>query len=363
MKRGHYIGLDTHAAFTELVAVNASGEVVRKEKCATNIPTLTALLRLIARPRFVVFEEGPLAGWLYRNLRGEVDELTVCEPRRNRLIAADGDKDDPIDARKLADLLRGGFVKVVHQTDTLERAVFKQHVMLYHGRVRQRVREALRIISLFRRHGVMIRERAFVAASERRALLARLPAAGVLHADVKMLWKGYDVMVWQEERARRLLAASAQDDEVMCRFEALPGIGWVRAATLFVMLDTPWRFVSKQALWKYLGIGLERRHSGVVSERVRLPSITNRLLKGTILGAAKSAIAQGENPFADQYRKWVEQGLSVRLARRNVARSLSATLWGLWKNGTAYRPNWVGVAAAAITADSVSTAADSCIMA
>jgi hypothetical protein len=27
-----------------------------------------------------------------------VDELVVCEPRRNHWIARDGDKDDPIDA-------------------------------------------------------------------------------------------------------------------------------------------------------------------------------------------------------------------------------------------------------------------------
>lgn len=363
MKRGHYIGLDTHAAATELAAVNAAGELMRKASCATNIPTLTALLRSIPRPRFVVFEEGPLAGWLYRHLRDEADELVVCEPRRNRLVAADGDKDDPIDALKLAALLRGGYVKAVHQSDTLERAVFKQHVMLYHGRVRQRVREALQIISLFRRHGVMIREKEFAAAAERRALLARLPAERTLQADVKLLCKGYDTVAWQEDQARRRLTALAQDEEVICRFEALPGIGWVRAATLFVMLDTPWRFATKAALWKYLGIGLERRGSGAGAERVRLPLITNRLLKGTILGAAKSAIAQGENPFADQYRRWLEEGLSVRLARRNLARSLSATLWGLWKNGTAYRPDWVGVAAAAITAASVSTAANSCIMA
>jgi hypothetical protein len=66
-----------------------------------------------------------------------------------------------------------------------------------------------------------------------------------------------------------------------------------------------------------------------------------------ILGAAKSAVTQGKNPFADQHRRWMEQGLSPKLARRNVARSLSATLWGLWKNGTVYRPEWVGVAAAA----------------
>ena len=138
-----------------------------------------------------------------------------------------------------------------------------------------------------------------------------------------------------------------QDIDVVRRFAELPGIGWVRAATLYVYLDNPARFRSKAALWKYMGIGLERRRSGQGPERLRVPLHCERCLKWTILGAARSAIAQGENPFADQHRRWIAQGLSPRLARRNVARSLAATLWGLWKNGSAYRPEWVGVAAAA----------------
>jgi hypothetical protein len=51
--------------------------------------------------------------------------------------------------------------------------------------------------------------------------------------------------------------------------------------------------------------------------------------------------------LADLYERWRGQGLTARLARRNVARALAATLWGMWKNGSAYRPDWVGVPAAA----------------
>jgi transposase len=350
MKRGYYIGLDTHSAFTDFAIMTEAGKIVERGTCATNIPALSDVLRSVSRPRFVTFEEGPLAGWLFRNLREEADRLIVCEPRRNRLIAEDGDKDDPIDATKLADLLRGGYVKEVHQAETLERAVFKQHVSIYHGRVRHRVREALQLISLFRRHGVVIREKNFADASQRPTLLERLPAQRILREDVRLLWSSYDLACTHEERVRRRLTELAKQEEVIVRFEMLPGIGWVRGATLFAMLDTPWRFRDKSALWKYLGIGLERRRSGAGREQLHVPKQVNRILKSTILGAAKSAAAQGDNPFADQYRRWLQDGLSVRLARRNVARSLSATLWGLWKNGTAYHPDWVGVAAAAMAA-------------
>ncbi|MBI3409945.1 MAG: transposase [Planctomycetes bacterium] len=203
---------------------------------------------------------------------------------------------------------------------------------------------------MFRRFGVMIRENAFVRTEERPALLQRLPDETCLRADVKLLWRGYDLAVEQEEQMRRRLQADAKKIEVVRRFEEVPGVGWVRAATFYTYLDTPWRFAGKAKLWKYLGIGLQRRRSGKGPERLHVPLQCQRRLKCMILGAAKSAIAQGNNPFADQHRRWLEQGLSVRLARRNVARSLAATLWGLWKNGSAYRPEWVGVADAASAA-------------
>jgi|SRR6516162_1563165 len=48
-------------------------------------------------------------------------------------------------------------------------------------------------------------------------------------------------------------------------------------------------------------------------------------------------VRQGDNPFAALYRRWIAKGLSSKLARRNVARALATTLWGLWKNGSACR--------------------------
>ena len=354
MKRGHFIGMDSHCPFCEIAVVNRSGRVVQRARAATTINALTEVLQAIPRPRFLTTEEGPLANWLWRHLRPLVDAMVVSDPRHNRLIVNGGDKDDPIDAEKQAQLLRGGFLKPVHQTDSLERAVFKQHVALYHHRVRQRVREAQRITSLFRQHGVMIRERAYVAQDDRPALLERLPANQVLRAGMRALWRSYDGLVAQEERWRRQLVKLAQKEEVVRRFYELPGIRWIRAATLYAYLETPWRFHSKSALWKYLGVGLERKRSGNGPEHLGVPKRTHRLLKTTILGAAKSAAAQGENPFADLYRRWIEQGLSPKLARRNVARSLAATLWGLWKNGSAYHPEWVGVAAAALVVAKVS---------
>jgi transposase len=343
MSTEHFIALDTHCATTDMAVVTGRGRRTKRLQCATAIPPLVEAITEVRRPRYVTFEEGPLADWLFRNLRPHADDVFVCEPRRNHLIAKDSDKDDPIDAEKLAQLYRGGYLKRVHHPESLERAVFKQHVATYHDVVRQRVQAANRVMARLRRHGVFVQEEAFADDTEgRETLLGRLPASRLLRDDVTCLWTIYDNLVYQEEVLRERLTRHATRMEPIRRFVQVPGVSWIRGATFYVFVDTPWRFPGKSALWKYLGIGLERKHSGQGPVRLRVTSQCNRPLKGMILGAATTAITVGNNPFADQYHHWIQGGLTARNARRNVARSLAATLWGMWKNQSEYDPEWVG---------------------
>lgn len=344
MKQMHFIALDVHSAFSECAVVSRSGRVLRRQRCATAIPQLTELILSVPRPRRLCFEEGPLADWLYRSLAPLVDELVVCDPRRNHLIAKESDKDDAIDAEKLAQLHRGGYLKAVYHPESQERAVFKQHVALYYDRVRHRVREANRLIWFLRRYGVFVQEADFADADARPPLERRLPAEGALRTGLQCLWESYDLAVTHETQLRASVVLQARGNEAIQRFQELPGIAWLRGATFFVYLDTPWRFKSKQALWKYMGIGLERRQSGNGPVRLQVVRRANRILKGAILGAAQTAIRHADNPFARQYDQWRTDGLAPPEARRNVARSLAATLWGLWKNNTRYEPQWVGSA-------------------
>ena len=344
VRTNHYISLDVHCEFTEIAVVTGTGQITKRHRCKTAIPSLLEAITGIAHPRYVTFEEGPMAEWLFRSLSPHADEVLVCEPRRNHLIAKDSEKDDPIDAEKLAQLYRGGYLKRVHHPHSLDRTIFKQHVGLYHDRVRDRVRAVNYLIAQFRHYGVFIKEDDFKEQEDRKSLLECLPASNGLREDLACLWLGYDMHIQLEGFFRQELVRQARQIEPIRRFQELPGIGWIRAATFYAYIDTPWRFKSKSALWKYIGIGLERRHSGSGPVHLRVAKQSNRRLKSMILGAALSAITQGANPFHDQYRHWLnEGGLSPHNARRNVARSQAATLWGMWKNGNDYRPDWVGV--------------------
>jgi transposase len=354
MPTEYFIALDTHCEFCEMAAISSSGRLVKRARCDTTIPALMAVLESIRRPRTLTFEEGPLADWLARNLRPHVERLIVCEPRRNALIAKDRDKDDPIDAEKLAQLLRGGYLKEVHQAPSLDRTLLKQHVSFYHDRVRERVRQGHQLVSLLRRHGVFASIGDVVDTDERRRLWKGLPPRKLLRDDLELILVVYELLCEQEVKLRQQLTRLARGEEPVRRFQELPGFGCVRSLTFYVYIDTPARFASKSALWRYCGLGLERRHSGSGRCQVRLSKGGNRRLKNILLGAAKSATASPDNPFADKYTHWTgKEGVHPATARRNVARCLATTLWSLWKTGSKYDPEHVlGVGRSSQTARS-----------
>ena len=97
----NYIGADVDCKMTEL-AVERNGKIILRDRVPTDIKSLSHFLDSISGRKEMVVEEGPMAGWLYRNLRHKVDRFVVCDPRRNKLISCDGEKDDKIDAGDLA---------------------------------------------------------------------------------------------------------------------------------------------------------------------------------------------------------------------------------------------------------------------
>ena len=90
--------------------MDSQGKVVMECILETKAATIVEFFGGLRGTLSVTFEEGTWATWLYDLLKPHVDELVVCNPRKNALLK-DGNKSDRIDARKLAELLRGNQLK------------------------------------------------------------------------------------------------------------------------------------------------------------------------------------------------------------------------------------------------------------
>ncbi len=341
----YYIGADVHATTTDL-AFEHNQRIVKRLRVPTTIPALRQALASVTGTKRMAIEEGPLADWLWRSLKEDVDELMVCDPRRNKLISDDGDKDDPIDCGKLAELRRGGFLRPVHHPDSQERAELKRWVALYHDRVQQAVREVNKLRMLGYQYGLRIPGRVLKARKAQRAWLGQRSNL-TLAKQLSVRLRGYEAMHQQVAAVRKELGRLAASQEVVARWSELPGVGLIRAITLLAYLDTPWRFQTLRKLWKYCGVGLERSGSGTdKSGKPKPPHLqlawrVNRRLKNVVLGATMSAIRQKATPFGRMYERLLQGGLTASNARHAVCRKLLAVLVGMWKNSSRYQPDRV----------------------
>ena len=108
-----YIGLDVHKETISIAVLNGAGKLVMESILETKVITLLQFLQGLRGELHVTLEEGAWAAWLYDVLKPHVHKIIVCKPRRNALLK-EGSKSDKVDARKLAELLRGGLLRPVY---------------------------------------------------------------------------------------------------------------------------------------------------------------------------------------------------------------------------------------------------------
>jgi len=113
MKQEKYIGMDVHQATISVAVMDCQGKLIMECILETKAATILEFLHGLRGSLSVTFEEGTSAAWLHDLLKPHVTHLVVCDPRKNALLK-DGSKSDRIDARKLAELLRGNQLHAVY---------------------------------------------------------------------------------------------------------------------------------------------------------------------------------------------------------------------------------------------------------
>lgn len=335
-----YMGIDLHAATFTIAVFDRHGTELFVRECATSCENLRQMVGSVKGKKRVVFEESTLASWAYRVLQGCGAKVVVADPYQNRLIGSDEKMDDAKAARKLAELLRGGHIHAVHHTADLARQGFRELVLMYLDSTRDRTRVKNRLKSKFRQHGVRCTGADVYLTESRKTWRGKLESPeGRLQVD--LLWADLDHVDEKCERLRRQLQQRAKGNDVIRRLRAVPGIGLIRASTFYALIDTPHRFEDKRKLWSYCGIGLAKRKSAKIEGRTHLVRRCNRRLKDLAKGAASSAIAAGNNPYAELYVDYVQRKpKKATSARLKVARSIISTMFELWRRGTEYDPQY-----------------------
>ena len=337
-----YIGMDVHKDSTTAAVRDAQGQLLMYLTLRTQAPILVDFLRGVSGSLHLTFEEGTYSDWLYRLLRPYVVKLVVCDPRQNALLKQ-GNKNDRIDARKLAELLRlGALTEVYHDSPGLH--TLKQLAASYSTLVRDGTRVMNRLKSLYRSRGIRCGGTQVYSPRHRAHWLEQVREPGARQR-AELLYQELDLLLLLRPQARCALLKESRKYAAQKILRTIPGLGPVRVALLLAWVQTPHRFRNKRQLWGYGGLGLITRGSGqyrlrqgelVISPRaVRVQGLNpahHHGLKEIFKGAAL-VTSQRPGPLREAYLRLLKQGTAEHLARLTLARKIATLVFTLWKKG------------------------------
>lgn len=327
-----YIGLDAHSSTCSFCVMDEQGNEQDNVRIVTNGRLLREYVRTISGKKKLTFEECELSSWLYEMFKNEDCEMLVCNPVDNKSYK--NAKTDKLDARRLADLLRGNFLTPVYH-DGSDREKFRDLMSGYQQLIEDAVKIKNRYKSLFRKDGT--RPVGATVYSDEKLL------EGLQRKDLQFVGKQMYRLLEEMDQCRKeyvceIKKYSKKFKEIKV-LKTLPGIKDIQAAKIVAQVIEPKRFRNKHKFFSYCGLVRHQQISGDKNYGDK-KIWGNRTLKCVYKMAANSAL-KGDNVFREYYDHLRRNGTGHKNARNAVSRKIAAISLILWKNNVKFRPEMV----------------------
>src|SRR5262244_4626282 len=222
MNDAKYIGLDVHQATISAAIRDSTGKLMMEAILETKSETIVQFFGGLRGSLHVNFEEGTWAAWLHDLLQPYVTRVVVSDPRKNALLK-DGNKNDRIDARKLAELLYLNKLKPVYHGNHGTRAL-KELGRSYMTITKDATRVMNRIKSVYRSWGIACAGTSVYARRHRAEWLAQLVEPGV-RIRAEHLYQQLDSLQPLRLEARRQLLRESGKHAAVKLLRQIPAIG------------------------------------------------------------------------------------------------------------------------------------------
>jgi transposase len=343
MTSAKYIGMDLHKESISIAVRNDAGKIVMECVIETKANVILDFIQGLRGELQITLEEGTWATWLYDLLKPHVGKLVVCDPRKN---SRQGNKNDRIDARELADRLYMNKLSSVYHGGAGIRTL-RELARSYLTISKDLARVMSRVKAIYRSWGIPCAGKQVYAPGHRAQWLAKITEVGVLRR-AEFYYQQLDALKPLRHEVRRELLAESKKHPATKLLRQIPSIGPIRAALLIALIQTPHRFRSKRPLWKYSGFGIAmhssadyRKVQGQLQRSRKQVSVRglnrdcNHDLKNLIKSAATIASVK-PGPFQEFYAALVAKGMRPEMARLTLARKIATIVLIVWKRGVSF---------------------------
>jgi transposase len=322
----HYLGLDVHKKTISYCLRQADGTILREGTIEATREALSALLESVPQPWSAGLEATMFSAWIYDHIRVQGGgTVKVAHSTMLRAIAAGKRKNDRLDARKIADLLRCDYFPECHMAAPEIRN--RRRVLRYRNLlVRQAVRMKTKVSGLLMETGIPYNKKKlhskkyfYQLLEERRAEMPEsLPELLQLSRTSIETLTRMDYQLLSALERDKLLAARVE------RLMTIPGVGTVVALTWALEIGDIHRFASLKKVVSYCGLCGAERSSAGKQRRTPISKQRNHHLQTVLVEAAKLA-PRWNSELALVYEREKQRGNRNR-ATLAVARKLAAYL-------------------------------------
>ena len=314
-----YIGLDVHKKGSVYCCQDESGKVIRTGQLSHEVGAVRELIVGCGEVTRVALEATGSWQHVAAMLESEGAEVVLSHPRRTRAIASAKVKTDAIDARTLADLLRGGLLPQAYLAPPGVQAL-RRLVRTRASLVETRTRFKNQV------HGVLTQAGFIPVVTDvfgraGRAWMAELALSPGDRVIVETLLGEVDHTSETVRRLEKELLRQLGSSREYQALNSLAGFGPVTSSTFLAEVGDVWRFRRARHMLSYLGIVPRVHSSGGKTRFGRLTKEGPPLVRNVLVQAAYPAIRRSPE-LRDLYDR-TKQRHGSQVARIAVARKLA----------------------------------------
>jgi transposase len=335
-----YVGMDVSFKGFMIHAITEKKKVVFKGEIPASPRGLQALLKSLPDQRkLFAFEAGNQMKWITLFLKEQPKvNIHVVHPNEVKWITESRGKTDKVDARKLAELARGGMlptaVHIVEGDIRRLRELISARAQLQSKRVA--------LINTIRgyvgQEGVKLPVKFFQQA-DWRGKLTKLRVSATLRTIIETFMVSIDAIL---EAEKKLLAEinSVQDDRIEL-LKTIPAIGEMSARVILSAIDDVSRFHNKKTIANYGALTPSIYQSGGTTHMGHVNRDGRHEVRRVLLQCAHTIGRMKEAHEVAPLKTFfgrVAKKRSKKIATVAIARKLLTTAYGVLKSGEAYDP-------------------------
>ncbi len=225
-----YIGMDVHKESISIAVMNGAGKIGMECVIETKASMILQFMNGLRGDLHVTFEEGTSAAWLYDLLKPHVTKLVVCDPRKNASMR-EGNQNDKIDARRLAELLRLNHLSPVYHGEHGLRSL-KEFVRSYLTITQDLTRVMTRVKAIYRSWAIPCTGKQVYAPRYRAEWLGKITEPGVRRR-AEFYYQQLDALRAVRQQVRQELLAEGKKHQAWKRLCQIPSSMLPRYITFF----------------------------------------------------------------------------------------------------------------------------------